>query len=196
LSSLPLKKCGLVFAWLLALCCLHSAAATDMQINFERDGDLVKIDGHLMLPYSPKLVWEVLTDYEHMHEYVPDMTSSRIIKQEAGKLQVEQKGRTGIGPFKFKFDIVREVEMLPVNELKSVLISGNFKSMRTETKLIPDGDGTRLDYYADMEPNFWVPPLIGSVMMKRQVRRQFEAFVEELARRSPSEKIQKNQINQ
>ncbi|MEY4730920.1 MAG: hypothetical protein RL020_2078 [Pseudomonadota bacterium] len=160
------------------------AQATDMLINFERDGDLIKIDGHLILPYPPKLIFEVLTDYEHMHGYVPDMTSSRIVSKEETKLRVEQKGKSGIGPFKFKFEVVRDVELTPLTEIKSILVSGNFKSMRTSTKITPEGDNTKLDYFADMEPDFWVPPLIGSTILKRQVRRQFDAFVAELAKRS------------
>jgi ribosome-associated toxin RatA of RatAB toxin-antitoxin module len=158
--------------------------AADMQINFERDGDLIKIDGHLILPHPPKLIFEVLTDYEHMHEYVPDMTSSRIVSKEENKWRVEQKGKSGIGPFKFKFEVVRDVELAPQTEIKSTLVSGNFKFMRTSTKITPEGDNTKLDYFADMEPDFWVPPLIGSAILKRQVRRQFDAFVTELTKRS------------
>jgi ribosome-associated toxin RatA of RatAB toxin-antitoxin module len=191
------KYMWLCSAMMLALFWFNSAFADEIKINFVRDGDLIKIDGHLLLPYSPKLVWDVLTDYEHMHEYVPDMTSSRVIKHDGNKLQVEQKGRSGIGPFKFKFELVREVELIPMSELKSVLVSGNFKSMRTATTLVPDGDKTRLDYIADMEPDFWVPPLIGSAIMKRQVRRQFEAFIDELSKRSrATSDVKKIDINQ
>jgi ribosome-associated toxin RatA of RatAB toxin-antitoxin module len=171
--------------------------ANEMQINFARDGDLIKIDGHLLLPYPPKLIFEVLTDYEHMHDYVPDMISSRVLTKEENKLRVEQKGKSGIGPFKFKYEVVRDVELMPVTELKSNLVSGNFKSMRTSTKITPEGDNTRLDYFADMEPDFWVPPLIGSTIMKRQVRRQFDAFVAELVKRSlPKIESEKTNINQ
>jgi ribosome-associated toxin RatA of RatAB toxin-antitoxin module len=109
--------------------------ATEMQINFQRDGNTVKIDGHLVLPYPPKLIFEVLTDYEHMHEYVSDMTSSRIVSREENRWRVEQKGKSGIGPFKFKFEVVRDVELMPATELKSTLVSGNFKSMHTSTTL-------------------------------------------------------------
>jgi ribosome-associated toxin RatA of RatAB toxin-antitoxin module len=171
--------------------------AADMQINFDRDGDLIKIDGHLLLPYPPKLVFEVLTDYEHMYLYVPDMTSSRIVGREENKLRVEQKGKSGIGPFKFKFEVVRDVELTPPTELTSTLVSGNFKSMRTSTTIKAEGDKTRLDYFADMEPDFWVPPILGSAIMKRQLRRQFEAFTDELEKRHhplmEAEKINNNQ---
>jgi ribosome-associated toxin RatA of RatAB toxin-antitoxin module len=174
-----------------------SASATEMQINFARDGDTIKIEGHLVLPYPPKLVFEVLTDYEHMHQYVPDMTSSRIVNREENKWRVEQKGRSGIGPFKFKFEVVRDVELMPTTELKSTLVSGNFKSMHTSTKLVQEGDNTRLDYFADLVPDFWVPPLLGSAIMKRQVRRQFEAFTDELEKRHrPIKEVEKIHNNQ
>ncbi len=171
----------IIFALLLLFA--QPLAAKDMQINFQRDGDLIKIDGHLVLPYPPKLIFEVLTDYEHMTEFVPDMTSSRIVSHDGNKSRVEQKGKSGIGPFKFKFEVVRDVELMPLTEIKSTLVSGNFKSMHTSTKITPEGDNTRLDYFADMEPDFWVPPLVGSSLLKRQVRKQFEAFVAELAKR-------------
>jgi ribosome-associated toxin RatA of RatAB toxin-antitoxin module len=174
-----------------------AAQANEMQINFERDGDIIKIDGHLILPYPPKLIFEVLTDYEHMHDYVPDMTSSRVLNKEENKLRVEQKGKSGIGPFKFRFEIVRDVELAPLMEIKSTLVSGNFKSMHTSTKIIPEGDNTKLDYVANMEPDFWVPPLIGSTIIKRQLRRQFDAFVVELDKRNQAQRdIEKVNINQ
>lgn len=173
------------------------AQATDMQINFDRVGDIIKIDGHLILPYPAKLIFEVLTDYEHMHEYVPDMTSSRIMNKEESKIRVEQKGKSGIGPFKFKFEVVRDVDLTPLTEIKSTLVSGNFKSIRTSTKITPEGDNTKLDYVADMEPGFWVPPLLGPAIMKRQVRRQFEAFTDELKKRKHVvNESKKDNINQ
>ncbi len=186
-----------LFLCLLLLLFARATHAEDMKINFERDGNTIKIDGHLLLRYPPKLIFEVLTDYEHMHEYVPDMTSSRIMSKEDNKIRVEQKGKSGIGPFKFKFEVVRDVELTLMTEIKSTLVSGNFKSMRTSTKLVQEGDNTRLNYVADMEPDFWVPPLIGSSILKRQVRRQFEAFVAELVKRNqPNQESEKDNVNQ
>jgi len=47
----------------------------------------------------------------------------------------------------------------------------NFKSSVSEWTLVPEGDGTKMTYFLTMEPDFWVPPLIGPWVLKRRLER-------------------------
>jgi len=46
----------------------------------------------------------------------------------------------------------------------------NFEYSRERWQLIPKGEGTLLKYDFEMEPGFWVPPLVGPYVIKRTLR--------------------------
>jgi hypothetical protein len=45
--------------------------------------------------------------------------------------------------------------------------TSNFRYSRERWRLIPEKNGTRMLYDFEMEPDFWVPPLIGPYVMKK-----------------------------
>jgi len=47
-----------------------------------------------------------------------------------------------------------------------------------------DGDGCRIDYRTDMQPEFWVPPLIGALLVRHQVALQLHGLKAEIDRRA------------
>ena len=46
----------------------------------------------------------------------------------------------------------------------------NFAYSRERWQLIPEGEGTLMIYNFEMEPGFWVPPIIGPYVIKRALR--------------------------
>jgi len=47
----------------------------------------------------------------------------------------------------------------------------DFKSSFSEWRLVPEGRGTKMTYRLTMEPDFWVPPLIGPWVLKQRLVR-------------------------
>jgi hypothetical protein len=43
----------------------------------------------------------------------------------------------------------------------------DFKYSHSEWTFTPEGDGTRMNYTLVMEPDFWVPPIVGPFVLKR-----------------------------
>jgi len=43
----------------------------------------------------------------------------------------------------------------------------DFKYSRSEWTFTPEGGGTRMSYSLVMEPDFWVPPIVGPFVLKR-----------------------------
>ena len=41
---------------------------------------------------------------------------------------------------------------------------------RSEWVLTPENGGTRIEYRLAMEPGFWVPPVIGPMVIRRKLR--------------------------
>jgi hypothetical protein len=63
-------------------------------------------------------------------------------------------------------------------------MAGSFDRMEGEWRVEGDTARCRIDYRADIEPGFWVPPLMGPLIMRSQVARQIEGLEAEIARRA------------
>lgn len=53
----------------------------------------------------------------------------------------------------------------------------NFKYSRERWQLIAEGEGTLMIYDFEMEPGFWVPPIVGPFAIKRTLRSQGAAAI-------------------
>ena len=62
-------------------------------------------------------------------------------------------------------------------------IRGNMRSMRGEWRIGKTVSGILLEYSAELEPSFWVPPLIGPAVMRRDIAAQIGGVVREIERR-------------
>lgn len=80
------------------------------------------------------------------------------------------------------------LELTPEYDIVAVVDPevSNFKYSRERWQLIPEGEGTLMIYDFEMEPGFWVPPIIGPFVIKRSLRASGAAAIiqiEALARR-------------
>lgn len=153
-------------------------------VEVQRHAGAVLVDVSMFVPATPQQAWAVLTDYDHMSAFFPNLQSSRVIERENGKLKVEQKGAVRYGPLSFPFEMVREIELHPYAEIRSRALSGSVKRGTAVTKLIPEARGTRIVYHSEAVPNVWVPPGIGPKFIENETRAQFEFLRAEILRRS------------
>ncbi len=99
-------------------------------------------------------------------------------------LTVRQKGKATLGLFSFTFDNVREVEIVPLVEIRSHHISGDLESSTFTTRVI-DVDGTpHIINIGRYVPKAWVPPLVGPALIGGETRKQFADIRAEILRRS------------
>ena len=181
----------MVYGGLLALVSTLSLAAVpaglpqrnDIDVAVRRDGKAIVVDVNLLVDASPRQAWEVLTDYNHMARFVSSLTMSRILARSDGTLEVAQIGRFGLGPFGLEFENLREVELLPLREIRSRLIRGDMKASTFTTRLVPEGDGTRIFNHGRIIPDRWIPPVIGLAVLRTAARKQFSELRAEIVRR-------------
>jgi uncharacterized protein YndB with AHSA1/START domain len=193
-SGIPMKKSFLCFAagLLLLVCSLQVAGqeadAADPAVKVRKSGELVVIDVSMTVPASPQETWNVLTDYDHMAQFVPNLQASSIVARTDRALQVEQKGSISFGPFSIPFESVREIELKPFAEIRSHAISGSLGYSTAVTRLAPEDDGVRVSYHSESVPNVWVPPGVGPRAVAKQTRIQFEMLRNEILKRKGVEK--------
>lgn len=172
----------------LIVCCAPLAYAAeeregDVVAKAQKKSEVVLIDVHFLVPATPQETWAVLTDFEHMAQFVSNLQSSKIVEKSGDKVQVSQKGKTTHGLFSFSFESTREIEMRPYEYIHSHMISGTMKKSEGTTKLVAEGNGTRVTYHSESISGVWVPPLVGTSFIENEIRSQFQDMRKEILRR-------------
>ena len=130
---------------------------------------------------APAAVWKVLTDYEAMPEFVPDLEKTKVISRAGNRVLIEQ---AGVARFLFlsrAIELVVHASEEPMTSIDIKLVSGDMKvyTCRWEMTPLPDG-GTRIAYTGTMVPKFYVPGMLGSNIIRRDIERMMKAVLERL----------------
>jgi hypothetical protein len=155
----------------------------DIAVAVHREGEEVVVDVDFVVAATPQEAWNVLTDYDHMSRFVADLTSSRILRRDGDRLEVAQQGRFRFGFFELKIENVRAIELVPMREIRSRLVSGDMKASAFTTKVAAEGNATRVTNHGRFTPDRWIPPVIGPAVLQAQTRKQFAEIRAEILRR-------------
>jgi hypothetical protein len=153
---------------------VSAIAATIESIDVDHDGNLYRLHAETLLDASPEAITAVLLDYERFgrissvyKEYgyldpLPDGTPVVFTRME-GCLLFYCKSMTR----------VERLEAASPGHIRTVTLPdrSDFKSSISEWTFKQEASGTRMIYTLEMEPDFFVPPLIGPPILKRTLRR-------------------------
>ena len=176
-----------LFAVLLAvapLCAWSLAPNEDIVVKVRKDGPTVAVDVDCPVNAPWGIVWEVLTDYPNMPQFISNIQYSVIEEAVGDTLHVRQKGKASRGPISVTFDMLREVKLVPQTEIQSRLISGDLKSSDFVTRIVRAADGVHILNSGRYTPKVWVPPVIGPAVIEAETQKQFGEFRTEILRRS------------
>ena len=194
-SSLHIVRVLVVASCLGVPCALGQTPAkiatldkSDLVVHVTKHGETIVVDVEMAVQEPPLAVWDVLTDYDHMAQFIASVHSSRIADRTGNKLIVAQQSSTAFGLLKFTFDNVREVELVPHSEIRSKLISGDMKASAFTTRLVTEGNVTRVFNHGEFIPTMWVPPVVGTAFIESETRRQFLELRNEMIRRAAARK--------
>lgn len=154
----------------------------DADVRVERAGDHFTVDMVAHAPVDIGRAWVVLTAFERMAEFVPNLRLSEVVGRDEGVIRVRQAGRARYGPFSAQFDFMREFTLRPQREIRAHSVGGNVRRMDSVMILDEEGGGTRLHYHAEVEPAFWLPPLVGPAFVRHETAEQFSAMIREMLR--------------
>ena len=155
----------------------------DIAVAIHRDGDAFVVDVDLTVHATPQEAWNVMTDYDNMAQFISNVTMSHIVCRGNDNLEVAQATRLKFGLFDFKFDNVREIEFVPLQEIRSKLVRGDMKESAFTTRFAAEGEVTRITNHGRFIPDRWIPPLIGTLILEAETRKQFAEFRAEIVRR-------------
>lgn len=169
-----------------------SAVIHDLDVSRHRGR--YELVAHTFLDAPVRAIFDVLTDYD-------DDAFGRIssVYQESGYVGADEDGTPLVytlmrGCMVFFCRDMRRVSRLEVEaptliRTTALPARSDFKYSRSEWMLEPTDRGTEVTYRLVMEPDFWVPPFVGPLFLKKRFReggRRALERIERLARGQPS----------
>jgi hypothetical protein len=153
-----------------------------MQIAVSRRGDLMLVDAVLIAPVSQREAWGVLTDFDAMSRFVPNLDESRIAARSGERLRVEQRGVARWGLLTHAFTMVREIELQPIEQVRSHTVGGSM-DVTSLTRFAAVAGGTEIRHHLEIGIDTWMPNFLIEPFLRHEVQEQFEAVVAEMLRR-------------
>lgn len=178
-----------LFAILLPMCIqFHAfAGSLDEVIVFEKDG-VYHINVTAEIAATEEHVRQVLTDYEHVYRLNDSVIESKVLESSIdGKVQVQSLVLCCTTLFCREATRVDEISELESGDLQAVIIpeQSDFRSGTAVWEITPMGENTRLTYIASIEPDFFIPPVLGTQMVINNMRNEFKTTfyrIENIAR--------------
>jgi len=171
----------------LALLCLFSFPAySDAEVQVEADAAVIRISAQIATKVNRKTAWQVLSDYNHWAEFIPDMLVSRIVSQPGEPLLVEQRGRIPWLPA-FPLVVIAQVQETPYKGLTFQRIAGNIKALDGEWR-IQGRSHVHLIYHSTVEPGFPLPPQMSIEIFRNDAKNRLEAMAREMERRADADR--------
>jgi carbon monoxide dehydrogenase subunit G len=165
----------------------HAAPAEDdIQVRVERHGETVTVHAQLSVPVDARQAFAVLTDYDRMQQFLPDLDESRILSRTKDGLLVRQAGKLRFGWFAVPFAYVRRVELYPDTRLVSHIVSGSVKKGDVTTSLTASNGRTVITYDSEAAMGVWLPFGIGNSAIAAHIRQDLDSMRSEMLRRRQS----------
>lgn len=172
---------------LFALVPMHARGAgttDDIQVSVSKDGPTIRVAVDCPVDAPRAVAWDVLTDYDHMADFISNLNQSVVRMRLGNRMQVFQKGQASRGPLTFPFESMREIELVPQSEVRSKMISGDTMPAEFVTRLEDRRGALHIVHTGSYTPSMWVPPVIGPSLIEAETRKQYGEIRDEILRRA------------
>lgn len=160
-----------------AIALLFSASAMSadlLNVVVEKDKDRYRLTSETRFDAKLEDLYRVLTDYDLFTQFSSVFVEARNeAPGENGKPRYYTRMQGCMLLFCKSFIRIGELTLSPNSVIVAIADpeQSDFKYSREQWILKQDGDGVLLVYDFELEPDFWVPPVIGPYIMKRVLKR-------------------------
>ncbi len=156
----------------------------DIQIEVVDLGERRRqLQGTVHIPVERERIWQVLTDYDRLADFIPNLVESRVIGRENGRTLVRQVGSQKMLFAQFSAAVVLAIEEIFPQQLRFQKIQGDFlifEGFWDLTNLLTHQ--TLLTYHLQVKPPRRMP--IG--MVERRICRDLAFNLQAIRERSLS----------
>lgn len=135
------------------------------------ENKVIGVTGEIFIGAQPKEVWAVLTDYDNLKNFIPQMIMSNLLEDKGDEKTITQTGRTGVFMFKKTSHIKLKVTEEYLKSINFEQISGDFKVYKGAWILeySQKVQGTFLTFKAEVKPDFFAPRFVTRHIQKRDI---------------------------
>jgi carbon monoxide dehydrogenase subunit G len=165
----------------------NAAMAADSpvrKLDVAFEGDAYIVNAVFFAPAPPNIAWDVLTDFDKLQGWVPNVAESKVVKREDSAVTVEQRGVAKYGAASFPYVTERRIELRPPSGIKTAQVKGNMKRVESTIALEAEGKGTRIVYHLEIVPSILAGAVMSKNFVEHEVSDQFTAIVGEMTRRA------------
>jgi ribosome-associated toxin RatA of RatAB toxin-antitoxin module len=168
---------------LLTLPAAEARAVDGISVEATRRGDALEVVCRVTMAAPLELIWQTLTDYGRLAEFVPGMRKSRVVERRGATFIVEQ---SGVATFLFvstPIEVTLASTERPPFAIEVSMIKGNLKRLDGAYRIEPQGGGRMLLTWSGIVEAESMPPLLGEMVMRSNIEDQFRGMVVEIERR-------------
>lgn len=155
---------------------LEESLITDVEVQIEKIAERKRqITAKIQIPQSIEQVWKVLTDYEALADFIPNLAKSRILPHPTGGIRLEQVGSQRVLNVNFCARVVLDLEEYELKAINFQMVEGDFKDYSGSWYLEPcyvgeDNIGTNLCYTVNIWPKLVMPVTIIERRLKNDLQ--------------------------
>jgi hypothetical protein len=159
----------------LLLTCSGSALALDDSHNVEvtEQGGVYRIKAAFVIDARAEYAQQVLSDFVHIYRLNPSIIESEVLAtNDTQSTHVRTRILGCAGYSCQELERVEKVSQMPSGDLVAEVVpeKSEFKSGRTLWHIEALGERSRIVYESEMEPDFYIPPVVGKFMAKKSIR--------------------------
>lgn len=158
-------------------------AAEDISVESMRREEALEVVCRATLDASLDVVWQTLTDYDRLPEFIPGMRSSRVVERRGATAVVEQSGEARFLFLSHPIEVTVASTERPPHALEVSLLKGSLKRLEGAYRIEPQSGGRVVLHWAGIVEALAMPPLIGEMLMRSIIEDQFRGMVREIERR-------------
>jgi len=173
----------------LAVLLLAGIGAASAQSPIRTIEIVEKDDGYvadvvMFAPVPPAIAWDVLTDFDKMAGWVPNVKESKVLARDGNVLEIEQRGVAKFGIASFPYVSARKMVLDPQKTVKATQTKGSMKRLESLMRVSAEGAGTQLNYRLELVPSGLAAMALSKDFLKHELTEQFTAIVGEMVRRT------------
>jgi ribosome-associated toxin RatA of RatAB toxin-antitoxin module len=137
------------------------------QVSVQEERGTYTVTARFEVPQPPQLVLTVLSDYEQIPRFMPDVRKSVVVERTPGRLVVEQEAVSKFMMFSKQVHLLLEINE-DSGSLQFVDRCGkSFRSYQGVWRVEPKGIGSAVTYELSAQPGFDVPGFVLKRLLKR-----------------------------
>ena len=160
--------------------------AGPMTVEASRRGSAIAIEARATIRAPYAVIWQTLTDYDHLSELIPGMTTSHIIGRRGSTAIVAQTGKAGFLFLKLPVDVVVESREEPPGYIGLRMLKGDLTQLYGGYRIERTGqqdDEYVLRWLGLIERPALLPLFVTVPLMRANIADQFRGMVNEIERR-------------